>query len=256
MLFMENQLSVADLAVVHYHTYPGRPTLVFLHDSLGCITLWRDFPVKLAELSQCNLLVYDRQGYGQSPGFSYAQRTTAYMEWEADILIQLLEYYRVEQPLLFGHSDGASIALIAAGKYPNRIKAVISEAAHIFVEDITLFGINEAAQAYQTTNLKEKLAKYHGNKTEAMFRAWVDTWRAPFFRNWNIERFLPQIACPVLAIQGEADEYGSLAQVEGIKQGIKGVVEVEILPGLKHTPHKENPEAVLETSLRFIQHHF
>ena len=250
---MENQLSVANLAVVHYHTYPGRPTLVFLHDSLGCIQLWRDFPKKLSELTQCNVLVYDRQGYGQSPKFSYAQRTSAYMEWEADILLQLLNYYQIEQPILFGHSDGASIALIAAGKYTNKIKAVISEAAHIFVEDITLSGIEEAAKAYQSTNLKEKLTKYHGNKTEAMFNAWVDTWRAPFFRNWNIERFLPQITCPVLAIQGEADEYGSLAQIEGIKKAVAGDVEVEILPALQHTPHKEAPELVLKVSSSFIQ---
>jgi pimeloyl-ACP methyl ester carboxylesterase len=184
--------------------------------------------------------------------FSYAERDNGYMELEADILVELLDYYKIDQPILFGHSDGGSIALIAAGKYPDQFKGVITEGAHIFVEDITLAGIKAAVELYQTTNLKDKLAKYHAYKTEAMFRAWADTWLKPSFRNWNIEKFLPAITCPVLVIQGEEDEYGTLLQVERIVEQVSGPAEKFILPGVKHSPHKEVPEVILEEVYNFL----
>ncbi|MCB0479463.1 MAG: alpha/beta hydrolase, partial [Crocinitomicaceae bacterium] len=148
--------------------------------------------------------------------------------------------------------DGGSIALIAAGKYPNRFQGVITEGAHIFVEEITLEGIREAKEIYQTTNLHQKLEKYHGEKTEAMFKAWSDTWLTEEFRHWNIEAFLPGIICPVLVMQGEEDEYGSLKQVEGIASQVSGGCEVLVLPNVKHTPHKEVPDQILEKSANFI----
>ena len=174
------------------------------------------------------------------------------MEKEADILINLLEEWKIEKPILFGHSDGGSIALIAAGKYPGKIKAIISEGAHIFVEDITLEGIKEATRLYDTTDLKTRLEKYHGDKTEQMFLAWTETWNSPAFRSWNIEHFIRSIECPSLIIQGEEDEYGTFCQVDGIVNNTKGKAEKIMLPNIKHTPHKEDPELLLTLSAKFI----
>lgn len=250
---MPTESIISRLAIKHHHYHPGRPTLVFLHDSLGCISLWRDFPDRLAEELSCNLLVYDRQGYGRSGPFSYSQRTVDYMEWEADILVELLEYYQINQPILFGHSDGGSIALIAAGKYPDRFKGLITEGAHIFVEDITLTGIRAARQKYQATELPRKLQKYHSTKTEAMFRAWTDTWLDPAFRSWNIEHFLPTIGCPALIVQGEEDEYGTLWQVERSLELIGSRARKLVLPGVGHSPHKEADLALRKAVQDFLK---
>lgn len=244
--------SLTEIAVKRRDNFPGRPTIVFLHDSLGCIELWRDFPEKLGERTQCNVLIYDRQGYGQSCPFSYKERNNDYMEEEADILNELLAYWKIEKALLFGHSDGGSIALIAAAKYPEKISAIITEGAHIFVEDETLNGIEKAIQLYQTTDLKTKLEKYHPNTTEEMFWAWARTWTTAKFRTWNIEKFLPAIRCSSLIIQGEADEYGTLKQVESICAQTKGPSTAFLIPKVKHTPHKEVPELILREVSRFI----
>ncbi len=231
---------------------PHKPTLIFLHDSLGSIALWRDFPEALGLRASCNSLVYDRQGYGRSGPFGPAARKNDYLELEADVLNLLMEELGIEKAILFGHSDGGSIALIAAANYPSRIRAVITEGAHIFVEDITLEGIREAVESYQHTDLKEKLQKYHGDKTEAVFHAWTDTWLGADFSSWNIAHFLPKITCPVLVIQGAKDEFGSLAQVEGIVRGVSGEASAYMVPEVGHTPHKEAGEAVLEASASFI----
>ena len=231
-----------------------KPTLIFLHDSLGCIELWRDFPMKLGEATNCNVLVYDRQGYGQSSSFTSHERTTDYLEKEAYVLIELVKQFGIKQAILFGHSDGGSIALLAAAKYPFSILGVITEGAHIFVEDITLAGIQSAVEAYRTTNLKERLQKYHGDKTDAIFWAWAKTWLSNEFKSWNIESFLPRITCPILVIQGEQDEYGSLEQVQGIIQQVSGQASQLVIPGIGHTPHKEAQDAVLAHSASFVNH--
>ncbi|MGL2967372.1 alpha/beta fold hydrolase [Flavobacterium sp. XGLA_31] len=243
---------LSEIAVHRIDHYPGRPTLIFLHDSLGCIALWRDFPEKLGEMTRCNVLIYDRQGYGKSCEFSTSERDNYYIEHEADMLNELLTAWRVEQAILFGHSDGGSIALIAAAKYPERILGILTEGAHIFVEDLTVNGIKDAIALYQTTDLKKKLEKYHGEKTEALFWAWAKTWTTASFSHWNIEHFLPAIHCPALIIQGESDEYGSMRQVEGILNKVQGRAATLMLPGIGHTPHKESPEAVLEQAATFI----
>ncbi|GAA4331625.1 alpha/beta hydrolase [Flaviaesturariibacter amylovorans] len=242
-----------DLYVYHAVTHPGWPTIVFLHDSLGCTALWRDFPARLAAATQCNLLVYDRQGYGRSAPFSGPPRTKGYLEREAAVLRGLLDALSLRDVVLFGHSDGASIALIAAALQPAGIRALVSEAAHLFVEPETLQGVRTAVEQYSATNLKERLGKYHGSKTEALFRAWTDTWLDPAFRNWDITPLLPGISCPTLVIQGEHDEYGTVRQVEGIASGINGPVEVLLLPGIGHTPHKEAPEATLHHAAAFLK---
>lgn len=247
-----NLLNLSEIAIKRIDYFPNRPTIVFLHDSLGCIELWRDFPERVGSLTQCNVLVYDRQGYGKSCGFSYEKRENNYLELEADILIDLLNYWNIEQPILFGHSDGGSIALLAAAKYPEKIQAIITEGAHVFVEDITINGIKEAITLYETADLKTKLEKYHGNNTEAMFWAWAATWNRPDFIRWNIEHFLPSIVCPSLIIQGENDEYGTLKQVESIIEQVSGTTEKFIIPKIGHTPHKEAADVVLEKVSDFI----
>ena len=238
---------------VNYNSpYSNRPTIVFLHDSLGCVALWRDFPAKLGELTQCNILVYDRRGYGKSAPMPDVPRPVTYMEPEADILHELLSTLQIEDPILFGHSDGGTIALLTAAKYPKTIKAVISEAAHIFVEEITLKGIREAMEAYQTTDLKSRLEKYHSSNTDILFRAWTQTWIREDFRNWTIEGLLKGITCPVLVIQGLDDEFGSLRQVEGIISNVSGRTEKQLIADCAHTPHKEATEKTLSVAADFI----
>lgn len=227
--------------------------MVFLHDSLGCTALWRDFPQQLADAARCNALLYDRLGYGLSAPMPAGERPVSYMETEADTLNALLAHLEMDKVILFGHSDGGSIALITAGKYPRRIKAVICEAAHIFVEEITLQGIRDAMHAYQTTTLPQRLQKYHGDKTDALFRAWAETWTRNDFRDWNIEHFLPAITCPLLFIQGEADEFGTRAQVERTISQVSGQASQYIIPNIGHTPHKEAPALTLRAAKGFIE---
>lgn len=246
------KISAAELQVLKYGNDADKPTIVFLHDSLGSIELWRGFPKKLGELTKCNVLVYDRQGYGKSSPFTTSKRNNDYLEIEADILLEVLEDCRIDNAILFGHSDGGSIALIFGARYPSKVLGIITEGAHIFVEEQTLDGIKQAVKAYQKTNLKSKLEKYHGNKTDDVFWAWAGTWLSDKFSTWNIENYLPLVKCPVLIIQGEEDEYGSLKQVEGIANKISGVPTKLVLPHIKHTPHKEAPEVILRKSEDFI----
>lgn len=227
--------------------------IVFLHDSLGCVELWRDFPDKLGELAQCNVLVYDRLGYGKSAPMPTHVRPVDYMETEADVLNELLAHLNINDAIPFGHSDGGTIALLAAAKHPERIKAVVCEAAHIFVEEVTLKGIRETMEAYKTTDLRKRLQKYHGDNTDTLFRAWTETWIRADFRNWSIESFLPEIICPLLFIQGGADEYGTLEQLKMTVAQVSGRAEECIIPNIGHTPHKEAPDKVLRTTSNFLK---
>ena len=229
-----------------------RPTVVFLHDSLGCVETWRDFPEVLAERAGSDALVYDRQGYGRSSPFGPTPRTLRYLEDEAHVLRAVLDRREISSAILFGHSDGGSIALIAAALHPHRITAVITEGAHVFVEDVTLRGIHAAHESLGTTDLAERLARYHGDKVPALTSAWIDTWLAPEFRSWNIERYLPDIRCPVLVIQGEQDEFGTRAQVDAIVKGVGSSARPLMIPGVGHTPHREARDVVLDTAAAFI----
>ncbi|MFP3835152.1 alpha/beta fold hydrolase [Chryseobacterium sp. SIMBA_028] len=244
------------LYIEYNNSFENRPIIVFLHDSLGSVQLWRDFPVTLSEAVQCNVLAYDRLGYGKSNPMSTHERPVNYMELEADLLNDLLAELNINNAILFGHSDGGTIALITAAKYPERVEAVICEAGHIFVEDVTLKGVYDAWEAYKTTNLPQRLQKYHGDKVEMLFKAWTETWTRDDYRNWNIEYLLKDIICPLLFIQGEVDEYGTLDQVEKTVSQVSGSAEKYIIPQIGHTPHKEVPELVLERSVEFISIRF
>lgn len=240
------------ISLVKYAGDASKPTLVFLHDSFGCIELWRDFPQKLGALSQCPVLVYDRLGYGKSDPFPIATRPFDYLEGEAHLLNELLELLKINQVLLFGHSDGGSIALLAATHYPKKVKGLITVGAHIYVEDTTLKGIKAAEQAFVHGGLKNKLEKYHGAKAEALFRAWADTWNHKNYRNWSIKNQLQGVCCPALIIQGEHDEFGSADQVKHMVKGITGSATPFIVPYCGHNPHKEQPQHILEKSAAFL----
>jgi len=227
-------------------------TLVFLHEGLGSIGQWRDFPSRLSERTGLRALVYDRWGYGNSEPFTLP-RGTGYLHDEALVALPaVLEACRVGKAILVGHSDGGSIALIHASRHPDGVLAVITEAAHVFVEEVTLAGIREAVEAYAKTDLGKRLARYHGDKTDLVFRGWADTWLSPAFRDWNIEDCLPGVRCPVLIIQGTADPYGTPAQVCAIERQISGRAE-PLIVRCGHTPHAEAREEVLEAMAGFIR---
>lgn len=236
----------------HNNLFENKPTIVFLHDSLGSTQLWRDFPEKLSEQTECNVLVYDRLGYGKSSPMPIHERENDYMETEADILNELLNELNLKDIILFGHSDGGTIALIFASKYPEKVKATICEAGHIFVEDITVKGVKDALEAFKTTNLPERLQKYHGDKVDMIVKAWTEIWLSKRFRSWDIEHILKNIMSPLLFIQGENDEYGTLDQVEKTVLQVSGSAEKFIIPKVGHTPHKEVPKMVLNRIVIFI----
>lgn len=227
--------------------------IIFLHDSLGSITVWKQFPKLVAEQANLKSIVYDREGYGQSDPFVNAKRNNRYLELQADFLIRFLDQLNIDKCILFGHSDGGSIALIAGAKYPERIQGIITEGAHVFVEEVTLAGILAAKESFKNTDLKTKLIRHHGDKVDAIFSAWTETWLNQGFKTWNIEEFLQHIECPVLTIYGEKDEYGTLLQAESISTKISGYSEKLIIPGIGHTPHKEAKETTLMATGGFIQ---
>jgi pimeloyl-ACP methyl ester carboxylesterase len=234
----------------HAGRVSGAPTIVLLHEGLGSVSMWRDFPKRVADATGSPVVVYSRYGYGQSDVLQ-APFTVRYMHEEAlEALPEFLERLEIEAPVLFGHSDGASIALIHAGAF-GRAKALILEAPHVFVEDISVASIAAAKLGFETTDLASKLARHHAD-AQKTFRGWNDIWLHPDFRAWNIEEYLPRVECPVLAIQGRDDQYGTMAQVDAIARQLKGPVELLKLDRCGHSPHRDQPVAVLEAVREFI----
>jgi pimeloyl-ACP methyl ester carboxylesterase len=226
------------------------PTLVFLHEGLGSASTWRDFPRRLAEKTGWGALVYSRRGYGASPPADLP-RPIEYMHDEAAVLDDVLRHYRVRDAVLIGHSDGASIAVIYAGRTrSDRLRALILEAPHVFAEPVGIASIAAMRDAYNTTDFRERLARHHTNVDNA-FRGWNDVWLDARFREWNIEEFLPAITAPVLLIQGTDDEYGTWKQIEAIERQVQGPVETLRVPGAGHAPHQDQPEMVLERMSAF-----
>ena len=237
---------------IHPAQQANRPTLVFLHEGLGSVAMWRDFPARVAQVSGCRTLVYSRYGYGQSEVLA-APHDIDYMHREAQqALPDLLTVLEIENPLLIGHSDGASIALIHAGS-GHAVAGIVVMAPHCFVEDISIRSIEAAREAARSTDLLQKLARYHQDAAKT-FRGWNDIWLHPDFRAWNIEAFLPEIRCAILAIQGEDDEYGTLAQVEAIRAHAVNSPRVEILQlaDCRHSSHRDQPTATIRGIVDFI----
>jgi pimeloyl-ACP methyl ester carboxylesterase len=234
----------------------GTPTLVFLHEGLGCIELWRDFPETLCRLTGCPGLVYDRRGYGGSEKFEDPWPIDYHQEEALTYLPGVLRECNIHNGILVGHSDGGTIALITAAACGNRVRAIITEAAHIFVESLCITGLRDLIQIFETTDLKEKLSAYHKEHTETVFYRWANRWLSPEFSAWNIEKYLPEITCPVLVLQGENDEYGTVAQVQGIVDRVSGPAESKLIPDCGHTPHFQAKAAILSEMSRFINKHF
>jgi pimeloyl-ACP methyl ester carboxylesterase len=232
-------------------TRDGFAPLVFLHEGLGSIDLWRDFPDALAGRTGRAALVYSRYGYGRSDPLA-GPRGPDYLEREAlETLPEILALRGIERPVLVGHSDGATIALIYAAAHPDAVGALLLEAPHVFVEDVTIKGIEVARAAFAAGRVRERLAPYHTD-VDATFRGWADAWTDPRFRTLDLTPSLPAIRCPVLVIQGEQDQYGTAAQVEAIRRGVIGRVETRLLPECGHAPHVEQRGIVLEAMARFL----
>jgi len=247
-------IAIADHRLEYHRiapTHTGASDLVFLHEGLGSLALWKDFPAKLATMTGAGALIYSRRGYGQSDPIA-APRRVDYMHDEAlTTLPALLGALGIANPILIGHSDGASIALLHAGDGRWRVRALILEAPHVFVEDVTVANIAAARTLYRTTDLAHRLARYHGDPDHA-FWGWNDIWLDPAFRHWNIESCLTGITCPVLAIQGADDEYGTLAQLDALARGVPGMVERLVVPNCKHSPHRDQEQTVLDAMAQFI----
>lgn len=237
--------------IPHLMDVPG-PTLIFLHEGLGSIAQWRDFPAAVSLATHLPAVIYERWGYGNADPLDQS-RSVRYLHDEAlQSLPKVLQQLQVDDAILIGHSDGGSIALIFAATWPEKVRGIITEAAHVFVEDVTVAGIREAVRVYTSTDLPQRLSKYHGANTDRAFRGWSDVWLSPAFRNWNIEEYLPGVRCPILVIQGRDDEYGTAAQVEAIVKKVSGPAEPLIIPGCGHIPHHQAREKVLAEMTRFI----
>jgi pimeloyl-ACP methyl ester carboxylesterase len=227
------------------------PTLVFLHEGLGSVALWHDVPARLSAATSRRALVYSRAGHGRSDPVD-GPRPVDYMHHEALVVLPaLLEDLDVERPILVGHSDGASIALIATGTGAVTARALVLLAPHVFVEERSIAGITAARRAYATSDLPARMAKYHRD-VDATFRGWNDVWLSSDFRTWSIESYLPGVAVPLLVIQGEDDEYGTSAQLDAIEAGTAGSVERMELAGCRHAPHLEAGDATLAAIARFV----
>ena len=230
------------------------PTLVFLHEGLGCVEMWRGFPERLANEVGCGALVYSRAGYGNSDEIELP-RTVRFMHDEALITLpQVLDALEIREAMLVGHSDGGSIALINAGGTGDaRVRALILEAPHVFTEEPGLDSIRAIAEEYQSGKLKRRLERYHRKNVDQTFWGWNNIWRHPAFQSWNIEEYLSGIRVPVLLIQGEDDKYGSARQLEAIESGCSGAVGTVMLENCGHSPHLDQPTRTLEAMTAFIR---
>jgi pimeloyl-ACP methyl ester carboxylesterase len=238
-----------------------KPLIVFLHEGLGSVAMWKDFPQQLCTAADCRGLVYSRPGYGQStprdkdeswqPDFMHRQA----FEVLPALLLTLGIDTTANPPILYGHSDGASIALIFAAKYPSNTLATIVAAPHIFVEDVSINSIEAVKNAYinttnRATDLRSKLSRYHDN-VDSAFWGWNDIWLNPVFRHWNLTQAIKTITCPLLAVQGLDDEYGTLAQIQSIKRILPNTQLLE-LPNCGHSPHKDQPMVLINACVSFL----
>jgi pimeloyl-ACP methyl ester carboxylesterase len=246
--------------VVEYERWPateqsrGLAPLVLLHEGLGSRELWRGFPAVLHRATGREMVVYSRHGYGRSAPVR-AARAVDYMHREADLVLpQVLAELDLAPPVLVGHSDGASIALLHAGRDDAHVTSLVLFAPHVIVEDESIVGIAAAREAYLTTPLPERMARYHRD-ADATFWGWNDIWLSPAFRSWDITDRLPGIDAPVLVVQGEDDEYGTVRQLELIEDGVAGPYAAKLLPACRHAPHLDQPEATLVAVTDFLTVH-
>lgn len=230
------------------------PTLVFLHEGLGCIPLWRDFPRAVISATGYNAILYERYGYGGSERLD-GPLPPDFMAHEATVTLPaVLDFFGVEKAVLLGHSDGGSIALLFAAAHPARARAVITIAAHAFVEEATIEGVRKVRAAYDADDrLESRLRHYHGDNTEALIEGWTDVWLSPAFRGWNIEARLAEIKAPALIIQGSADEFATPEHLARIGRGLGGPVTELLIEGAGHTPQRDAEARVVEAITQFVK---
>jgi pimeloyl-ACP methyl ester carboxylesterase len=247
-----NDLEVLDLAGTQAH----HPPIVLLHEGLGCVAMWRDFPHLLATATGARVIAYSRYGYGGStalPAGVRGVRTPRFMHDEAtDALPQILQSLNIQRPILIGHSDGGSIALLYASAYPNALHSAVVMAPHCFVEDSSIESIQSAKETFESGDLARRLAKYHRDVT-ATFYGWNDVWLSAAFRSWNIEAELAAIRCPVLAIQGDDDPYGTMAQIDAIARKV-GSAQLLQLRHCGHAVWRDRTDAVIAAITAFTRH--
>jgi len=241
----------------HWHG-PGpadAPTLVFLHDGIGCAATWRDFPATLSRETGCGALVYSRAGYGGSDPVALPRPLT-YMHEEGFVALpEVLDAAGVREAFLVGHSDGGSIALLHAStpRARPRVRGLLLEAPHVFCEEITVRSIERARDEFLHSDLRAKLERYHAGNVDCAFWGWNRAWLDPAFLDWNIEDRLPAVTVPVLVVQGNDDPYGTLRQVEAIERQCGGPVRRYILDRCGHSPHRDRPESTLSAMAAFIR---
>jgi pimeloyl-ACP methyl ester carboxylesterase len=230
-----------------------KPVIVFLHEGLGCMKQWKDFPSLLCKATGLPGLMYDRYGYGESE-IIREERNPDFLRKEAcEILPEILEKLNIEEKIiLFGHSDGGTIALFYASCFPERLHSIISVAPHVILEEVSFNGIKSAVKAFHESDLEEKLAKYHGDKTRPMFESWTNLWLSEKVYNWDMAEELKRITTPALIIQGDNDNYGSFRQVETICNLVQGKVHGLYLKNCGHFPHYEHKETILREVSAFI----
>jgi pimeloyl-ACP methyl ester carboxylesterase len=232
---------------------PGAPTLVFLHEGLGTIAVWGDFPDDLCRATGCSGVIYERPGYGASDPRPLPWPDDVF-EQEAEIVLPaLLDALSIERPVLIGHSDGGTIALLFAAAFPERVCALITEAAHVVLDELTFAGVSALQRSWREGDLRSQLEHLHGPGADTLFRGWSRHWLAPARRAWSITDRLSRIGCPVLAIQGADDEYGLPAQLDAIVDGIAGPAQRVLVPNCAHDPHHQAREVVLERMTRFVR---
>lgn len=260
--FIEIESAGRHLRIEHQWVAPERadlPLIVFLHEGLGSVSMWKDFPRLLCEAAGCRGLVYSRPGYGRStPRPPDEAWTIDFMHRQAhDVLPALLRALGVDtttdRPWLFGHSDGGSIALLHAARFADQVAGAVVMAPHIKVEEFGLVSIRAAREAYRHGTLRAGLARHHDDPDSA-FKGWNDIWLDPAFPAWNIEAELANMRCPLLAIQGEDDPYGTMAQIDGIRARAPQT-ELLKLPSCGHSPHRDQAQTVIASASRFIQRH-
>ena len=241
----------------------SQPLVLFLHEGLGCVAMWKDFPDRLCAAGGYRGLVYSRPGYGRStprphdvkwrPDFMHRQARLVLPSLLDALAINADADVDSDPPWLFGHSDGGSIALIYAASFPDRVAGLVVLAPHLFVEPEGLASIVAVREAWLHGDFRDKLARHHDD-VESAFRGWNDIWLDPNFRSWNIEDLLAEITCPILAIQGRDDEYGTMAQIDRIASALPRT-ELLKLDRCGHSPHRDRPDAVMDATVHFVSEH-
>jgi len=232
---------------------PGGPSIVFLHEGLGSARQWKEFPARLSALTGCGFLAYSRWGYGGSD-LRPRPWPADFLEHEAAVVLPaVLDATGITRPVLFGHSDGGTIALMYGAAWPDGTRGIVSEASHVVLEEISIRGIAGARDRFLHADLRARLRSQHGDHVEDTVLGWTESWLRPESRDWDIRARLPNVRCPVLVIQGRDDDFGTLDQVDAIATRVGGPVETLILDGCGHVPHRERSREVLEAAAAFVR---